>query len=122
MLNFLPAPLIGILSFLGYAVNTIALTIPLITLSLLKFILPFRTMIVILDKVLIGIATLWISINGLNSALFNRINWDVRGLSQLKKKDWYLVISNHQSWVDILVLQKVFNRKIPMLKFFLKKS
>jgi 1-acyl-sn-glycerol-3-phosphate acyltransferase len=33
-----------------------------------------------------------------------------------------LVISNHQSWVDILVLQRIFNHKIPFLKFFLKKE
>jgi len=36
--------------------------------------------------------------------------------------DWYLVLSNHQTWVDIIVLQKVFNRKIPFLKFFIKKE
>jgi 1-acyl-sn-glycerol-3-phosphate acyltransferase len=58
----------------------------------------------------------------MNCDLFNRIEWEVNGLTQLKKKDWYLVISNHQSWVDILVLQKIFNSKIPMLKFFLKKE
>jgi 1-acyl-sn-glycerol-3-phosphate acyltransferase len=29
---------------------------------------------------------------------------------------------NHQSWVDILVLQKVFNRRIPFLKFFIKQQ
>ena len=34
----------------------------------------------------------------------------------------YLVLANHQSWVDILVLQKVFNRRIPLLRFFLKRS
>jgi 1-acyl-sn-glycerol-3-phosphate acyltransferase len=33
-----------------------------------------------------------------------------------------LVVANHQSWVDILVLQKVLNRKVPFLKFFLKKD
>jgi 1-acyl-sn-glycerol-3-phosphate acyltransferase len=33
-----------------------------------------------------------------------------------------LVTSNHQSWVDILVLQRIFNHKIPFLKFFLKKE
>ena len=34
----------------------------------------------------------------------------------------YLVLANHQSWVDILVLQKVFNRRIPLLRFFLKRQ
>jgi 1-acyl-sn-glycerol-3-phosphate acyltransferase len=33
-----------------------------------------------------------------------------------------MVLSNHQSWVDILVLQRIFHRKIPFLKFFLKKE
>ncbi len=33
-----------------------------------------------------------------------------------------MVLANHQSWVDILVLQKVFNHKAPFLKFFLKKE
>lgn len=122
MLYFLPSPVKGILSFLFYAFNTIALTIPLIFLSLFKFILPFATFIVILDKILMAIAGLWISINSLNSSLFCKINWDVHGLEQLTRNEWYLVLSNHQSWVDILVLQKVLNHKIPMLKFFLKKE
>jgi 1-acyl-sn-glycerol-3-phosphate acyltransferase len=33
-----------------------------------------------------------------------------------------MVVANHQSWVDILVLQRIFHRKIPFLKFFLKKE
>ncbi len=122
MLHFLPSPLKGALSFILYLANTIALTTPLILLSLVKFIIPIRSFTVTLDKLIIGIATLWISINGLNSRIFTDIRWDVRGLDQLKKRDWYLVISNHQSWVDILVLQKVLNRKVPFLKFFLKKE
>jgi len=46
----------------------------------------------------------------------------VSGIEKLEMKDWYLVLSNHQSWVDICVLQKVFLGKIPFLKFFLKKE
>jgi len=122
MLSFLPGPLKGILSILLYILNTIVLTIPLIGISLFKFIIPVHPFIVILDKILISIASLWIGINSLNSSLFCKIDWDIRGLEKLEKKDWYLVISNHQSWVDILVLQTTLNRKIPMLKFFLKKE
>ncbi|WP_321492322.1 acyltransferase [uncultured Desulfobacter sp.] len=122
MLDFLPSPVKGVLSFIGYLLNTFCLTPPLILVSLLKFVLPFKGGVVLLDKILNWIATLWISINGMNCDLFNKIEWQVKGLTSLKKKDWYLVISNHQSWVDILVLQKIFNRKIPMLKFFLKKE
>lgn len=122
MLSFLPHPVRGVLSILLYTLNTIVLTVPLIVLSLLKFILPVRSAVVVLDRMLIGIATLWIGINSFNSRLFCTIEWDVRGLEQLKKKEWYLVVSNHQSWVDILALQTTLNQKIPMLKFFLKKE
>ncbi len=54
--------------------------------------------------------------------VYSRIRWDVDGLENLKRNEWYMVLSNHQSWVDILVLQRVLYRKIPFLKFFLKKE
>lgn len=122
MLSFLPDSLKGILSILCYVLNTILLTLPLILISFFKFLIPIHSVVVSLDKILISIASLWISINSFNSNLFCKINWDIRGLEKLTKKEWYLVISNHQSWVDILVLQTLLNRKIPMLKFFLKKE
>ncbi len=34
----------------------------------------------------------------------------------------YLVISNHQSWVDIPALIQTLNRRTPFFKFFLKKE
>jgi 1-acyl-sn-glycerol-3-phosphate acyltransferase len=122
MLYFLPPTIKGVLSILLYTLNTISLTIPLIIISFFKFIIPVHTFVVILDKILISIATLWIWINSLNSKLFCKIEWDIRGLEKLEKKEWYLIISNHQSWVDILALQTTLNQKIPMLKFFLKKE
>ena len=42
--------------------------------------------------------------------------------ADLRRDGHYLVLANHQSWVDILVLQKVFNRRIPLLRFFLKRQ
>jgi 1-acyl-sn-glycerol-3-phosphate acyltransferase len=122
MLTFLPHQLKGILSILLYTVNTIALTVPLIFISFFKFIIPVEGIIIILDKILISIATLWIGINSFNSKLFCKIEWDIRGIEKLEKKQWYLILSNHQSWVDILALQTILNQKIPMLKFFLKKE
>jgi 1-acyl-sn-glycerol-3-phosphate acyltransferase len=48
--------------------------------------------------------------------------WDVQGVDGLHLRGWYLVSPNHQSWVDILVLQRVFHGRIPFLKFFLKQE
>ncbi|MEE4250272.1 MAG: acyltransferase, partial [Alcanivoracaceae bacterium] len=40
----------------------------------------------------------------------------------LRRDTSYLVISNHQSWVDIPALVEAFNNKTPYFKFFLKKE
>ncbi|MCX7117164.1 MAG: acyltransferase [Legionellales bacterium] len=66
------------------------------------------------------IAILW---SDVNNAYINHIHpahWDVIGPVNYNPKDWYLVVANHQSWLDIVVLQRIFNRKIPVLKFFIK--
>lgn len=86
MLDFLPSPVKGVFSLIGFFINTLCLTMPLVFTAVLKFVLPFKGMVVLLDKILIGIATLWSSINGMNCDLFNRIEWQVSGLPQLKKK------------------------------------
>ncbi len=122
MLDFLPNFLKGILSFLIYMLNTLILCTFLFIVALLKLIIRFPSFTRLCDRILNMIASWWVSINSLCSDLFNSIEWDIRGLDSLEQKEWYLVLSNHQSWADILVLQRIFNRKIPMLKFFLKQE
>lgn len=112
----------GSVALLLYCLNTLVLTPPLILLSLTKFLIPLTFWRKICDRTLNGIAGLWISINNWNIQVTNSIRWDVAGLDSLEKNQWYMVVANHQSWVDILVLQKIFHRKIPFLKFFLKKE
>jgi 1-acyl-sn-glycerol-3-phosphate acyltransferase len=111
----------GCLSALGYFINTVFWVIPIIILSLLK-VIPIKSWQKFISFPLDGCATTWISINNINQNIFSRTRFNTKGLEGLTTKEWYLVISNHQSWVDILVLQRVFNRKIPFLKFFLKKE
>lgn len=48
--------------------------------------------------------------------------WDIRGAEGLSRDTSYLVISNHQSWVDIPALMQGLNRRTPFFKFFLKKE
>jgi 1-acyl-sn-glycerol-3-phosphate acyltransferase len=70
-------------------------------------------------RLLALVAELWIGINNLLLGLY-RTRWDVELPENLSRKGCYLVNSNHQSWVDILVLQRCFNRRLPLLRFFLK--
>ncbi|SLM28412.1 putative acyltransferase yihG [Desulfamplus magnetovallimortis] len=122
MLDFLPNTIKGMLSFLMYLLNTIVLCSVLFVVAFIKLVLPIPALLALYNRILISIAMTWVGINSINSDLFNRIEWKINGLEALHLKEWYLVLSNHQSWMDILVLQKVFRGKIPMLKFFLKKE
>lgn len=111
----------GVISVLGYFFNTLFWLVPILIFSFLKL-LPIQVWQTFMSYLLDGCATCWISVNNINQNIFSRTQFDVTGLEGLSKKDWYLVISNHRSWVDILVLQRIFNHKIPFLKFFLKKE
>lgn len=122
MLSFLPGPLKGVLAFSLMALNTVLCVVPLLAVTLFKLILPLRFWQRWTAAVLIWIAELWISINNAILAMTQKIQVDVQGLDGLHYHGWYFVTSNHQSWTDILILQKVFNRRIPFLKFFLKQE
>ncbi|MCP4020630.1 MAG: acyltransferase, partial [Desulfobacteraceae bacterium] len=84
MLSFLPSLLKGSLVFFLYAFNTISLCVVLFVTALLKFIIPIHSITILFDKVLIAIATFWISINSCTTDLFCKIEWDIRGIEQLK--------------------------------------
>ncbi|ABW66968.1 acyltransferase [Desulfosudis oleivorans] len=112
----------GSLSMLCYVVNTVFWCIPLYTIALVKLIVPVAWFRRICNRLLIAVSFSWIFCNNINQKIFSRTPIIATGLEGLDQKGWYLVVSNHQSWVDILVLQRVFYHRIPFLKFFLKKE
>jgi len=122
MLSFLPYPVKGVLAVTIYFANTVILCPLLFLAAAVKFAVPVSRFRHLCTRILMEIASLWMIVNAVTTKLFTRTELDVRGLETLELRQWYMVLANHQSWVDILVLQQVFNRKIPMLKFFLKKS
>lgn len=71
-------------------------------------------------KILAGLAETWISINNGILSLYRNTRWDIEIPDQLNPRGCYLVSSNHQSWVDILVMQRCFNRRLPFFRFFIK--
>ena len=103
-------------------VNTLFHISFLLPLALVKLVLPFRAVRRVIDAVLSAIAESWIGVNKFWMNAVGRTRWQVQGADGLRYRGWYLVSCNHQSWVDILVLQWVFNRKIPLLKFFIKQE
>lgn len=121
MLSFLPAPIVGIIAILLYAINLLYWPCVLYLLAFLKLI-PIKPLQKWSDKMIHLLPYYWQDINDAIKWLTTKTEWHVQGLESLQRDEWYLMISNHISWADILVLEKVFKRKIPILKFFMKKQ
>lgn len=111
----------GSITVLLLVLNTLFWGLFLFPVALLK-ILPLNVWRKYINKVLDTIACCWIYCNNIGLSITRKIDWQVSGIENLSNKSWYLVIANHQSWTDIVVLQKIFTGKIPFLKFFLKKE
>ncbi|MEI6893456.1 MAG: acyltransferase [Colwellia sp.] len=122
MLNFLPAKLIGFLSLLLYIVNTIFWLLPILVFSLFKALIPLGRSKKSFSYLLDLMASNWVATNTIIQKTFTKTTIEVTGLATLKINDWYLVLANHQTWVDIVVIQRVLHGNIPFLKFFLKKE
>jgi 1-acyl-sn-glycerol-3-phosphate acyltransferase len=90
--------------------------------ALLKLLLPVPVLQRALARALNLVGESWIDVNNFATDLFARIEWDIKGTEGLRYEGNYLVVSNHQSWVDIPMMHRALNRKIPFLKFFLKQQ
>jgi 1-acyl-sn-glycerol-3-phosphate acyltransferase len=122
MLNFLPSYLVGILAGLLLTVNVLVWVPILLVFALPKFLLPIPPLRRVLNRILHWIGEIWIACNSGWMRLTQKTRWDVQGLEGLNYQGWYLVVSNHQTWVDIFVMQHLLNRRIPLLKFFIKRE
>jgi len=122
MLNFLPPLAVGLIASLLLALNALFWVPILLFFALLKLLVPIKKMRLAVDPILLRIAEAWIAGNSAWMWLTQRTTWDVQGLQDLNYRNWYMVNCNHQSWVDILVLQHLLNKRIPMLKFFIKQQ
>jgi 1-acyl-sn-glycerol-3-phosphate acyltransferase len=114
--GFIRIPLVMLL----LAINIVVHVTPLFVLTLFKVIVPIRGIRLALSRGLVLIAESWIAVNSAMFEWFTKTRWQLEGLNNLRYDGNYLVLCNHQSWVDIPVLQKIFNRRIPFLRFFLK--
>lgn len=113
---------IGMLASLLLALNTLIWVPLLLTVALLRLLLPVPALRDRLTLLATVIAEAWISGNSAWMRLTQRTQWDVLGVEGLDARGWIMITSNHQSWADIFVLQHLLNHRIPLLKFFLKQQ
>lgn len=114
-------PIKAAVSLLLYAGATVVVFLLLLPLALLKVLLPpWRTRI---GRWADALASGWIRFSNMHQRWLTGTDIQVDGdLSSLSRTHWYMLICNHQSWVDILILARIFNGRIPYVKFFFKKQ
>lgn len=123
MLSFLPHFIIGIIATILFLLNIIFFPTLVIMLGIFFRLMPFASWRkagrIFINEILV---VSWIRMNNFIIWLTTPTKWDLSGNGVLCKQDKYFLICNHQSWVDILILQKTFGTQIPLLTFFMKKQ
>ncbi len=75
----------------------------------------------IADKAIIKIATHWISSNSaLIDNMLPRKDWRINLPDDIHTDGKYLLVSNHQSWVDTSIVQYIGEKRLPLTRFFTK--
>ena len=73
------------------------------------------------DKAVIQIATHWIgSNNALIDNMLPRKDWRINLPADVHINGKYLLVSNHQSWVDTSIVQYIGEKRLPLTRFFTK--
>lgn len=76
------------------------------------------------DGFLVWIGEIWIQNNYRISQILFGVQFEVHSVdwAHLSTNGRYMLVCNHQSWSDIYIIQSVLNRKIPLIRFFIKEQ
>ncbi len=120
---FLPYPVRGVVVFLVYVIFTFVVFVIFLIVALFKLVLPVTSVRIACSRILDRLASYWwVFCVNQTHRIFSPVEWEINGADKICANRWTLILSNHQSWVDILVLLRVFHRKLPPYKFFIKKE
>ncbi|MCC2617859.1 acyltransferase [Aestuariibacter halophilus] len=122
MLSFLPAILIFPLHMLLQVANLALWGGLIILLGLVKVVLPIPALHNLLNPLMNRMMLCFGVCSVALIKLTNRVEWDCTIKGELSKDNWYLMMPNHLSWLDIILLIELAANRFPAPKFFLKKE
>ena len=110
----------GSISILTIAIWTFCVCVPLYGMGFLRMLTP-RGMRHRWALPMDFIIDLWVSWISTLIKTLRLVQIDLAVPDSLNDRNrWYVVVCNHQSWADILILQSIFRHRLPVLKFFTK--
>lgn len=118
----LPPPLTAAIVFVVMIAIITALVLALLPFALLKALVPIPAFQRACSDLVVAIAERWGALNTVVYRMFYPVSWDIDIRGTLEPNRSYLVICNHQSWIDIVLLVHAFRGRLPFPRFFLKRE
>jgi 1-acyl-sn-glycerol-3-phosphate acyltransferase len=110
----------ALFSIIALLINSAIVVLPVVFFSLIKFFVPVKSIKYQCTTAVQALASFWVSFAILITELFSPTEIEFEQDAELSRKSSYLIISNHRSWLDTLILMLAFHKKIPFPKFFMK--
>lgn len=110
----------ALFSITALLINSAIVFLPLFFFSTVKLLIPIKSIRYHCTTVVQALASFWVSFAIMITEQFSPTEIEFEQNAELSKKSTYLVISNHKSWLDTLILMLAFHKKIPFPKFFMK--
>jgi len=121
-MKFIKSSFIGLITFILIILELIIGFGTLAIVNIPRAIIPLKPFKIFLarfsnqigDITVYGLKLIMLLMHGNRIQIINETEYDL--------DKWYMAMSNHQSWADIFVLLVTANKRIPLLKFFMKKE
>ena len=115
----------NIIGFFTFILIVIELIIGFGTLTIVNIpraIFPLKSLKIKLSKISNTIGEYTVYGLKIIMKIMHRDSMQIFDDNEFNKNQWYMAVSNHQSWADIFILLVAAHKRIPLLKFFMKKE
>lgn len=118
----LPPTLVGAIGFVLLIASMVLAFLLLLPFALVKLAVPYAPLQRACTEGMFGVVRFWGDCNEFICRLLYPVQWDLEISGRLDPARSYLLLANHQSWIDILLLVHVFRHRVPPVCFFLKRE
>lgn len=105
-----------------FLLNTVCCSLILYLLGLIKWVFGKFSTFDSVDGAIDGLLFTWSRVNNFFIKFFIPTIIECHGVLDFSMDQSYLLVANHQSWADIMLLHLVFTRTLPPMKFFFKRE
>ncbi len=112
---------IGTLTFFAILITLSLWLVPLTIINIPR-IIPNKNLKIFLGSISNKMGSATVASITSTLRILHKFEWDFQIPNDVNTETWYIAMSNHQSWADIFILLAAGHKKIPLLKFFMKKE